>query len=106
MMPPIRHAPTTASVRSPVAASLPVVFLVMTFVVVVSVLGEGLGVGAGVGVGSTAAEPKLMVPASEAILLSQLLCPISALSADSQVPHSVCLVAFAKVGKSVVLVMM
>lgn len=106
MMPPIRHAPTTASVRSPVAASLPVVFLVMTFVVVVSVLGEGLGVGAGVGVGSTAAEPKLMVPASEVILLSQLSCPISALSADSQVPHSVCLVAFAKVGKSVVLVMM
>ena len=45
MMPPIRHAPTTASVWSPVAASLPVVFLVMTFVVVVSVLGEGLGVG-------------------------------------------------------------
>ena len=59
MMPPIRHAPTTASVRSPVAASLPVVFLVMTFVVVVSVLGEGLGVGAGCGRwGPTAAEPK------------------------------------------------
>ena len=105
-MPPMRHAPITASVRSPVAASSPVVFLVMTFVVVASVLGEGSGVGAGVGVGSTAAEPKLMVPASEAILLSQPFCPISALSADSQVPHSVCLVAFAKVGKSVVLVMM
>lgn len=106
MMPPIRHAPTTASVWSPVAASLPVVFLVLTFVVVVSVLGEGLGVGAGVGVGSTAAEPKLMVPASEAILLSQLFCPISALSAASHVPYSVYLVACAKVGKSVVLVMM
>ena len=78
----------------------------MTFVVVVSVLGEGLGVGVGVGVGSTAVAPKLMVPASEAILLSQPSCPISALSAASQVPHSVCLMAFAKVGKSVVLVMM
>ena len=55
MMPPIRHAPTTASVRSPVAASLPVVFLVMTFVVVVSVLGEGLGVGAGVGLADVVA---------------------------------------------------
>ena len=90
MMPPIRHAPTTASVRSPVAASLPLVFLVLTFVVVVSVLGEGLGVGAGVGVGSTAAEQKLMVPASQAILLSQPFCPISALSAASQVRNSVC----------------
>ena len=98
----MRHAPTTASVRSPVAASLPVVFLVVTVVVVVSVLGVGIGVGAG----STAAEPKLMMPASEAILLSQPFCPISALSAASHVLHSVCLVEFAKVGKSVVLVMM
>lgn len=71
-MPPMRHAPTTASVRSPVAVSLPFVFLVMTVVVLVSVLDEGLGVGAGVGVGFSA-EPKLMVPASEAILLSQSL---------------------------------
>lgn len=47
-----------------------------------------------------------MVPASPAILLSQPVCPISALSAASHVPHSVYLVAFAKVGKSVVLVMM
>jgi hypothetical protein len=34
-MPPMRHAPTMTSVRSPVAASLPAVFLVVTCVVVV-----------------------------------------------------------------------
>ena len=101
-MPPMRHAPTAANVVSPVAASLPVVFLAMTCVFVVL----GVGVGAGWGVGSTAAGPKLMVPASEATLLSQPFWSTSALSAASHVPYSVCLVAFAKVGKSVVLVMM
>ena len=105
MMPPMRHAPTTASVRSPVAASLPVVFLVVICVVVVPGLGEGSGVGVGWGAGLSA-ELKLMVPASEATLCSQSSCPISALSAASHVPHSVSFLAFAKVGKSVVLVMM
>ena len=41
MMPPMRHAPTTAGVRSPVATSLPVVFLALVFVVVVVVPGLG-----------------------------------------------------------------